>query len=88
MSKSRAKLDLAPQELSTVVAVMACEIAEKGFPSRKPIKQISKFSSDNMTSHLVELDWLEPAGKDGRTTLYRATRSAWAELEFSHPEAT
>jgi len=86
MSSSRAKLGLSPQELHVVLAVMSCELSEKGFPSRKAIKQISKYSSDNLPSVLVELDWLEPAGKDGTTTLYRATRRAWSELGFERPE--
>lgn len=88
MSASRAKIDLAPQELRVVLCVMACEIAEKGFPSRNAIKAMARYGSDNLPSTLVELDWLEEAGKDGKTTLYRATKRAWDELEIRRPEAT
>lgn len=85
-SASRALLDLSPQELQIVVAVMACERSERGFPDRNAIKQIAKYGSDNLPSVLVELDWLEPAGKSGRLVLYRATRRAWSELGFERPE--
>lgn len=88
MSSTRAKLGLAPQELNVVLAVMACELSEKGFPDRKAIKQIAKHGSDNLTSVLVELDWLEVAGKSGPLVLYRATRRAWSELGFARPAAT
>jgi hypothetical protein len=87
-SASRAVLDLSPQELRIVVAVMACERAEGGFPNRNAIKSMAKYGSDNLPSILVELDWLEPAGKDKNVTLYRATRRAWIELGFARPAAT
>jgi hypothetical protein len=81
-------LDLSPQELRIVLAVMACERAEGGFPSRNAIKSMAKYGSDNLPSVLVELDWLEPAGKDRNVTLYRATARAWAELGFERPAVT
>jgi hypothetical protein len=87
MSLSRAKLGLSPQELGIVLAVMACERSERGFPDRNAIKQMAKYGSDNLPSVLVELDWLEVAGKSGRLTLYKGSARAWRELGFEREGA-
>lgn len=69
-----------------MLAVMACEIAENGFPDRKALREIAKYGSDNLPSVLIELDWLAVAGKSGTRSLYKASDRAWTELGFERPE--
>lgn len=76
---------LTPAELGVVVAVMACERAEGGYPCRRAIWDVARGGEERLPSQLVTRGWLERAGTVGRVALYRATERAWLELGFPMP---
>jgi hypothetical protein len=81
MSPTRRATGLAPHELAVVVAVMSCEIAEGGYPTREAIADITQVDDTSMPSRLVRDGWLERAGSaGGNAVAYRASEKAWREL--------
>lgn len=78
--RTRAVLGITPMELCVVVAVMACERAEDGYPCKRAIADLVPHSTDAVPSRLVGLGWLERAGMDGLLALYRATDWAYEAL--------
>lgn len=76
------RLGLNPSELRIVLAAMACERAEFGFPSGDALASVADVSKRNI-ANLVATRWLEKAGKEGRVFFYRAGARAWRELGFS-----
>jgi hypothetical protein len=83
MSATRRATGLAPHELAVVVAVLSCEIAEGGFPTREAIADITQCEDTSMPSRLVREGWLERAGKStGNAVSYRGSDRAWRELGF------
>lgn len=86
-SPTKVKLGLTETELQIVVATMACERAERGFPTRDAIAQVAPHGDVALVSRLAARGWLER--RDGARKLpkgervtYRATAFAWAALGF------
>jgi|GEM_PF-6119076 len=84
-SAARRLFGLQPAAFRVVVAVMACEAAEGGVPSRMAIADVSRCDDTGMPSRLVREGWLERANLVGNVAFYRASEKAWATFGVERP---
>jgi hypothetical protein len=78
---------LTPCEESVVVAVMACERAEHGYPCRRAIEMVAAYGDESLPSRLAGGGWLESIRIEGdaRNVVYRATARAWRHFGYEPP---